>query len=123
MIVFRQKGNFSKTEKMLKEKSIDIKKIKKYADLGIEALMSNTPKDTGLTASSWYYTIEKDNGIIKITYCNSNIQDGVPIAVILQYGHATNNGGWVEGKDYINPSIQPIFDEIANKMRKEVTKK
>ena len=65
MIVFRQKGNFSKTEKMLKEKSIDIKKIKKYADLGIEALMSNTPKDTGLTASSWYYTIEKDNGIIK----------------------------------------------------------
>lgn len=123
MIVFRQKGNFSKTEKMLKEKSINIKKIKKYADLGIEALMSNTPKDTGLTASSWYYTIEKDNGIIKITYCNSNIQDGVPIAVILQYGHATNNGGWVEGKDYINPSIQPIFDEIANKMRKEVTKK
>ncbi len=123
MIVFRQKGNFSKTEKMLKEKSINIKKIKKYADLGIEALMSNTPKDTGLTASSWYYTIEKDNGIIKITYCNSNIQDGVPIAVILQYGHATNNGGWVEGKDYINPSIQPIFDEIANKMWKEVTKK
>lgn len=123
MIVFRQKGNFSKTEKMLKEKSIDIKKIKKYADLGIEALMSNTPKDTGLTASSWYYTIEKDNEIIKITYCNSNIQDGVPIAVILQYGHATNNGGWVEGKDYINPSIQPIFDEIANKMWKEVTKK
>lgn len=123
MIVFRQKGNFSKTEKMLKEKSIDIKKIKKYADLGIEALMSNTPKDTGLTASSWYYTIENDNGIIKITYCNSNIQDGVPIAVILQYGHATNNGGWVEGKDYINPSIQPIFDEIANKMWKEVTKK
>ena len=85
--------------------------------------MSNTPKDTGLTASSWYYIIEKDNGIIKITYCNSNIQDGVPIAVILQYGHATNNGGWVEGKDYINPSIQPIFDEIANKMWKEVTKK
>ena len=123
MIVFRQKGNFSKTEKMLKEKSINIKKIKKYADLGIEALMSNTPKDTGLTASSWYYTIEKDNEIIKITYCNSNIQDGVPIAVILQYGHATNNGGWVEGKDYINPSIQPIFDEIANKMWKEVTKK
>ena len=123
MIVFRQKGNFSKTEKMLKEKSINIKKIKKYADLGIEALMSNTPKDTGLTASSWYYTIEKDNGIIKITYCKSNIQDGVPIAVILQYGHATNNGGWVEGKDYINPSIQPIFDEIANKMWKEVTKK
>lgn len=123
MIVFRQKGNFSKTEKMLKEKSINIKKIKKYADLGIEALMSNTPKNTGLTASSWYYTIEKDNGIIKITYCNSNIQDGVPIAVILQYGHATNNGGWVEGKDYINPSIQPIFDEIANKMWKEVTKK
>ena len=123
MIVFRQKGNFSKTEKMLKEKSIDIKKIKKYADLGIEALMSNTPKDTGLTASSWYYAIEKDNGIIKITYCNSNIKDGVPIAVILQYGHATNNGGWVEGKDYINPSIQPIFDEIANKMWKEVTKK
>ena len=123
MIVFRQKGNFSKTEKMLKEKSIDIKKIKKYADLGIETLMSNTPKDTGLTASSWYYTIEKDNEIIKITYCNSNIQDGVPIAVILQYGHATNNGGWVEGKDYINPSIQPIFDEIANKMWKEVTKK
>ena len=123
MIVFRQKGNFSKTEKMLKEKSINIKKIKKYADLGIEALMSNTPKDTGLTASSWYYTIEKDNGIIQITYCNSNIQDGVPIAVILQYGHATNNGGWVEGKDYINPSIQPIFDEITNKMWKEVTKK
>ena len=86
------------------------------------ALAAATPVDSGLTASSWYYVIENKDGTIKINFCNSNIQNGVPIAVILQYGHGTRNGGWVEGRDYINPSVQPIFDKITNEAWREVTK-
>lgn len=123
MITIRQKGDFSKTTKYLEKskKGININSLKKYAEQGIEILKSNTPKDTGLTASSWYYKIEQDKKKIRIIFCNSNIQDGIPIAIILQYGHATGNGGWVEGRDYINPSLQPIFDKIANKAWKEVS--
>ena len=86
------------------------------------ALASATPVDTGLTASSWYYEISNKNGSAMISFHNSNIQNGVPIAIILQYGHGTRNGGWVEGRDYINPAIRPIFDRIADDAWKEVTK-
>ena len=124
MITIKQKGNFSKTTNFLKKakKKIDINKLKCFGDEGVEALKNATPKDTGLTSESWYYKIEDDNGKIRIFFCNSNIQNGVPIAIILQYGHGTCTGGWVEGRDYINPAIQPIFDEITKKAWKEVSK-
>ena len=112
-----------KTEKFLANAANYVKRLDldKYGQEGVAALESATPKDTGLAASSWYYKIVKGNNSIVIRYCNSDIEDGVPIAVILQYGHATKNGGWVEGRDYINPAIRPIFDEIANKAWREVT--
>ena len=94
-----------------------------YGVKGVEALRNATPKDTGLTANSWSYKIEKSNNNITISFENSNINDGVPIAIILQYGHGTRNGGWVEGYDYINPAIRPIFDELAKAAWKEVTGK
>ena len=124
MIKFRQKGDFSKSIRFLKrmkEKNF-LKDLDKYGREGVAALASATPVDTGLTASSWYYTIETEDGRVRLNFLNSNIQRGVPIAVILQYGHATRNGGWVEGRDYINPAIQPIFDKIADNAWREVTK-
>lgn len=124
MISVSQKGNFAKLTGYFervkgKAKFVD---LDKYAKKGLEALANATPVDTGLTADSWYYTITNDKGIIKITYCNSNIQNGAPIAIILQYGHATGNGGYVEGRDYINPVIIPLFEEITNDAWKEVTR-
>lgn len=124
MITFKQKGNFSKLNRYL-ERVKEVAKIgilDKYGQAGVEALSSATPTDTGLTASSWYYKIERTKTSATIQFLNSNINDGVPIAVILQYGHGTGTGGWVEGRDYINPAIQPIFDKIANDAWKEVTK-
>lgn len=124
MISFRQKGDFSKTKKFLeKAKSIvHMSTFDKYGKEGVAALSSATPKNTGATANSWYYKITNENGVAKISFCNSNIQNGVPIAIILQYGHATRNGGWVQGRDYINPAIRPIFDKIAKDAWEEVTK-
>ena len=124
MITFRHKGDFSKLTKFLEraKQTVRIGDLNKYGRAGVAALMSATPVDTGLTASSWYYDIENKNGSVTITFNNSNIQNGVPIAIVLQYGHGTRNGGWVQGRDYINPAIQPIFDEIAEKAWREVTK-
>ena len=96
--------------------------FRKYGREGVAALASATPVDTGRTANSWHYKIEQKQGSVSISFYNTNIQNGVPIAVILQYGHATRNGGWVQGRDYINPAIQPIFDKIADAAWKEVTK-
>ena len=124
MISFRHKGNFSKTEKYLR--NMKAKKLfnalNKYGQEGVAVLMSATPIDTGKTAMSWRYEIVQENGSIRLIFCNDNIQNGVPIAIILQYGHGTRNGGWVEGRDYINPAIQPIFDKIAESCWKEVIK-
>ena len=124
MITFKHKGDFSKTKKFFEKakKGVDVKLLDKYGQAGVNALTSSTPVDTGLTALSWYYEIENKDGKIKINFCNSNIQNGVPIAIILQYGHGTRNGGWVVGRDYINPAIQPIFDEITKTAWKEVSK-
>ena len=124
MISFRQKSDFSNLTNFLERAKnvIHIGDLDKYGKAGVAALSSATPVDTGLTASSWSYEIEIKNGSVIIVFKNSNIQNGVPIAIILQYGHGTRNGGWVQGRDYINPAIQPIFDEIANNAWKEVTK-
>lgn len=124
MIRFEHKGDFSKTSRFLKKAkdAIKLKDLNKYGQAGVAALSSATPKDSGKTASSWTYEIERQNGIIAINFNNTNIVDGVPIAIILQYGHGTGTGGWVEGRDYINPAIRPVFDEIANSAWKEVTR-
>ena len=123
MIKFRQKGDFSKTMNFLKRiNKVTLKDLEKYGQKGAEALASVTPRRTGETADSWYYEIKVKDGSTTINFCNSKIQNGIPIAIILQYGHGTNNGGWVEGIDYINPVIQPLFEELANRAWKEVTK-
>lgn len=124
MITFRHKGDFSKTFKFLDKakKPIDIKKLEKYGKAGVEALSSATPIDSGLTSQSWYYTITDQNGVVRLNFLNSNINKGVPIAIILQYGHATGSGGWVEGRDYINPALKPIFDKLLKESWEEVTK-
>ena len=123
-ISVRQKGDFSKLTRYLikAKKAVKLSDLDKFGKEGVAALASATPVDSGKTANSWYYEIENINGSISITFYNSNIQNGIPIAIILQYGHGTRNGGWVQGRDYINPAIQPIFDKIAEKAWKEVTK-
>lgn len=123
MITFRQKGDFSKLTRYLErvKKAAKISDLDKYGREGVAALASATPVDTGKTANSWNYKIEYKNGSVAITFNNTNINKGVPIAIVLQYGHGTNNGGWVEGRDYINPAIQPIFDKITEKAWREVT--
>lgn len=124
MISFRQKGDFSKVTRYLVnvKKAVRRANLDKYGRRGVAALKSATPVDSGLTAESWYYEIVRTNGSVAITFNNSNIQNGVPIAIILQYGHGTGTGGWVEGRDYINPSIQPFFDSIAEEAWREVTR-
>ena len=124
MIRFIQKGNFKKLNNFL-ERIKDIankSQLDKYGMQGIEALSNATPKKTGKTSESWYYKINRKNNSLSISFYNSNINDGVPIAIILQYGHGTKNGGWVQGRDYINPAIQPVFDKIAEDAWKEVTR-
>ena len=124
MITFRQKGDFSKlTRYFEKVKGVaKLSDLDKYGREGVAALSSATPVDSGLTANSWYYEIERQNGGACIVFKNSNVNNGVPIAIILQYGHGTGTGGWVQGRDYINPAIQPIFDRIAADAWKEVTR-
>lgn len=120
-ISFKQKGDFSKFNAYIDKtrKIFKFGEIEKYAKEGINALKDATPVDSGLTKDSWYYKIERKKDMVTISYLNTNIQNGIPIAIILQYGHATRNGGWVEGIDYINPSLKPIFEKIANDAWKE----
>ena len=124
MITFRHKGDFSKTSKWLGKirEAARLGILDKYGREGVAALASATPTETGRTASSWYYQIERRSGSVAIVFLNSNVNKGVPIAIILQYGHGTGTGGWVEGRDYINPAIQPLFDKAANELWREVTK-
>ena len=115
MITIKQKGDFQNTEKFLKNKKrININILDKYGKIGVEALKKNTPVDTGVTSNSWYYKIENQNGKVTLNFYNSNVKNNVNIAIIIQYGHGTKNGGWVEGIDYINPAVQPVFDKILN---------
>lgn len=124
MISFEQKGDFSKLTSFLNNLKgvFGLSDLDKYGKRGVDALASATPYDTGNTAGSWYYKINRTGESVSIEFCNSNINQGVPIAIILQYGHGTGTGGWIEGRDYINPAIQPIFDEILNDVWKEVCK-
>lgn len=114
----------SKTERFFErlKEIVKMGDFDKYGKMGVEALKEYTPKDTGETADSWYYYIKHDQYGSTIYWANSNIVDGVNIALILQYGHATKNGYWVEGIDYINPAMAPVFEEIADKAWREVLK-
>ena len=122
MISFRQKGDFSKTYGFLERAKEVIKMgdLDKYGREGVIALSSATPENTGETANSWYYEIERKQRSARIIWKNSHMSEGIPIAILLQYGHATKNGGFVQGRDYINPSMRPVFDSIAESAWKEV---
>ena len=124
MISISQKGDFSKLTGFLERMKnvIKIGDLDKYGLEGVAALSAATPKESGLTANSWYYEIERSKDSVSISFHNSNVNKGVPIAIILQYGHGTRNGGYVEGIDYINPAIQPLFNKIAEDAWEEVTK-
>lgn len=124
MIKFKHKGDFSKTEKFLKKSfGKDYRNVlAAYGQRGVQALSSATPFESGKTAASWSYEIIQNGSSISICWNNSNIVSGVNIAVILQYGHATRTGGWVQGRDYINPALRPIFDEIADAAWKEINR-
>lgn len=123
MISFRQKGDFARLTRYLEKvkNAARVSDLDKYGRAGVAALASATPVDTGTTANSWTYKIERGKGTAIISFHNTNIQNGIPIAIILQYGHGTGTGGWVQGRDYINPAIQPIFDNLANEAWREVT--
>lgn len=122
MITFKIKGDYKRVERYFKrltqKKYLQI--LDKYGKQGVEALAAATPKDTGRTAESWRYEIETGPNSSSIIFVNDNINKYVNIAVILQYGHATRNGGWVEGRDYINPAVQPLFDDMVEKAWEEV---
>ena len=123
MITFTHKGNFEKTTSFLnkiKQRNY-MQVLKKYAEKGVNALAAATPKDTGKTAASWSYEIQDAPGETVISWSNSNVNKGVNIAVILQYGHGTKNGGYVRGIDYINPAMKPIFEEMVQNIWREVT--
>lgn len=125
MITFKQKGDFSKVKSYLVKVNEVNKRINlnKYGEAGVKALQEATPVDTGLTANSWYYEITNQNGIAVISFHNSHVEkDYCNIAIILQYGHGTKNGGWVEGRDYINPAIQSVFEKLAEVAWEEVSK-
>lgn len=122
MFKFTHKGDFSKTEAFLKRaKNGDFyKRLERYAQVGVEALRVNTPIDSGLTANSWSYEIKNDRQGASITWLNTNTNNGENIAILLQYGHGTGTGGYVHGRDYINPAMKPVFDQIAEDVWKEV---
>lgn len=123
MITIQQRGNFDRLDKLLKasigKKYLNV--LSQYGQAGVAALSAATPKDTGKTASSWSYEIVQKGNEASIIWKNSNINKGVNIAIIIQYGHGTRNGAYVQGIDYINPTLKPIFDELANAAWKEVT--
>lgn len=122
MIRFRHKGDFWHAEHFFKRASkVSVVEIlKRYGQEGVRALASATPVDSGATAAAWDYEIEQNGDSYSIYWTNSNVNDGVPIAVILQYGHGTGTGGYVQGIDYINPAMQPVFERIANDAWEEV---
>ena len=123
MITITSKKGWNKTEKMLKNSLGDkwFSVLEKYGSQGVQALSAATPTESGKTASSWDYKIVKKGGKVSVIWNNSNIENGVNIAVILQYGHGTGTGGYVQGRDYINPALRPIFDAMADAAWKEVT--
>lgn len=123
MIKFIQKGNFNNTEAFFSRvQKIQIRAaMQKYGELGVKALASATPNGSGKTAEAWSYEIQSSGGSYALYFLNNNTNKGVNIAVILQYGHGTGTGGYVQGRDFINPAIRPIFDSMVDDIWKEVT--
>ena len=123
MISFRHKGDFSKTFRFLEraKAAARLSVLDRYGRMGVAALESATPVDSGLTARSWSYEVVMDRNSARLEFHNSHINDGVNVAILLQYGHGTGTGGWIEGIDYINPAVQPIFEQIVEDVWKEVT--
>lgn len=125
-VIVKHTGDLRKTTDFLtRAQQIQYRAIlERYGQRGVEALSAATPRDTGLTASSWGYKVEVgQNGTASVSFTNSNVVRGVPIALLIQFGHGTRNGGYVQGRDYINPALRPVFDEMANTLWKEVTGK
>jgi hypothetical protein len=124
MITITQTGSFKNTERYLNKLShLQLEHIlNKYGTMGQNALSNATPTDTGLTSQSWSYSIDSRPGYASIRWHNSNVNRGIPIAVLIQYGHGTGTGGYVQGRDFINPAIRPIFDQLADEAWREVTK-
>lgn len=126
MINVSSRGSYAETQKFLDRmlQREHLKNLERYGPVGVAALAAATPEDSGLTADSWYYEIVDRPGYFAIHWLNSNVKDPgqIPVAVLLQYGHATKNGGFVEGQDYINPALRDIFDQIVDDMWREVTK-
>lgn len=125
-VKFEQKGNFRNLKNLADSSKKNAKLIHKLNELGEKgcaALRSTTPKDTGKTSESWYYKVEEDNNTIAVKFYNSNVNNHVNIAIILQFGHGTRNGGYVQGIDYINPALHPLFENIANQAWREVISK
>lgn len=123
MFSISSKGSFKNTESFLRTvQKLPIERIiEPYAQAGVDALEAATPIDSGLAANSWGYVIRKAGGVYTITWTNNDIENGFPVAIMLQYGHGTGTGGYVQGRDYINPAIKPIFDRIAEQVWKAVT--
>jgi hypothetical protein len=122
MITIKCKGDYKKANRFL-EKLLEIAKLgelDKYGRMGVDALKSSTPVDSGETANSWVYSIERSGKRVSIVWSNTNVNDGVNIALILQLGHGTGTGGYVQGVDYVNPALKPVFDEISENIWKEV---
>lgn len=122
-VQFRHRGNFNKTERFLNfiKRASYLNALDRYGQMGVEALAASTPVDSGKTAASWTYEIERTDKYTRITWLNTNVNKHVNVAIILQYGHGTGTGGYVQGRDYINPAMKPIFDNIADKVWREVT--
>lgn len=123
MVSFSSEGSFDKTEKFLQAMiKLDIGKIlAAEAQKGVAALSKATPQDSGRAATSWGYKIEKSSSSVTIGWTNSDVESGFPVALMIQYGHGTGTGGYIQGRDYINPAMRPIFDQIAETVWKAVT--
>ena len=124
MIKFKHSGDFKHTERFFKRTNASeyLRIFHKYGKEGVNTLSLNTPIDSGETKNSWSYEIKRTKQGVTIIWNNSHIDDGAKIAILLQYGHGTRTGGYVQGRDYINPALRPIFDKIAEEIWKEVTK-
>lgn len=123
-ITVSQSGDFRNLERFIKnaERGEYLKVLERFGRMGVDALSAATPVESGVTASSWSYDIVERNGSAEIDFNNANVNKGVNIAIILQYGHGTGTGGYVQGIDYINPALRPVFEQIANAAWKEVTR-
>lgn len=124
MITLSADGDFTKTRGFIErlKETMRLGILDKYGREGVKVLSEATPVDTGETARSWSYKITRERNSATLSFYNTNVVDGVSVAVILQYGHGTRNGGWVEGRDYINPALRPVFDRLVDELTKEVSK-